>query len=181
VSRPASLEVLMLAGLASEWSGSQDGRHGGSFRRWGQQPVIVAYLQTLLLTGARPGEVLTLRWADVNTQWKGLTIRDKVEGERVIPLTPYVAQLLAALPRRNEWVFSSTRALSMDEKNVERRERNHTAKGAEAPKGSVVQASATGHITDPSASHRCACASAALEGLTLHGLRRSFASLAEWL
>jgi integrase len=146
-----------------------------------QNPVISAYLQTLLLTGARPGEVLTLRWADVNTQWKGLTIRDKVEGERVIPLTPYVAQLLAALPRRNEWVFSSTRALSMDEKNVERRERNHTAKGAEAPKGSVVQASATGHITDPSASHRCACASAGLEGLTLHGLRRSFASLTEWL
>ena len=146
-----------------------------------QNPVIAAYLQTLLLTGARPGEVLTLRWEDVNTQWKGLTIRDKVEGERVIPLTPYVAQLLAALPRRNEWVFSSTRALSMDEKNVERRERNHTAKGAEAPKGSVVQASATGHITDPSASHRCACASAGLEGLTLHGLRRSFASLTEWL
>jgi integrase len=146
-----------------------------------QNPVISAYLQTLLLTGARPGEVLTLRWEDVNTQWKGLTIRDKVEGERVIPLTPYVAQLLAALPRRNEWVFSSTRALSMDEKNVERRERNHTAKGAEAPKGSVVQASATGHITDPSASHRCACASAGLEGLTLHGLRRSFASLTEWL
>lgn len=146
-----------------------------------QNPVIAAYLQTLLLTGARPGEVLTLRWEDVNTQWKGLTIRDKVEGERVIPLTPYVAQLLAALPRRNEWVFSSTRALSMDEKNVERRERNHTAKGAEAPNGSVVQASATGHITDPSASHRCACASAGLEGLTLHGLRRSFASLTEWL
>ncbi len=44
-----------------------------------------AYLQTLLLTGARPGEVLSLRWADVNEKWKGLTIRDKVEGERVIP------------------------------------------------------------------------------------------------
>ena len=36
-----------------------------------------------------------------------MTIRDKVEGERTIPLTPYVAHLLAALPRRNEWVFSS--------------------------------------------------------------------------
>jgi hypothetical protein len=39
-----------------------------------------------------------------------MTIRDKVEGERVIPLTPYVAHLLAALPRRNEWVFSSPAA-----------------------------------------------------------------------
>jgi integrase len=56
----------------------------------------------------KPGEVLALRWEDVNTKWKGLTIRDKVEGEREIPLTPYVLHLLAALPRRNEWVFSST-------------------------------------------------------------------------
>ena len=55
-------------------------------------PAIAAYLQTLLLTGARPGEVLTLRWEDVNIKWKGLTIRDKVEGERVVPLTPYVSQ-----------------------------------------------------------------------------------------
>jgi integrase len=65
-------------------------------------PVASAYLQTLLLTGARPGEVLGLRWDDINTKWKGLTIRDKVEGERVIPLTPYVSQLLHGLPRRSE-------------------------------------------------------------------------------
>jgi len=146
-----------------------------------QNPVIAAYLQTLLLTGARPGEVLTLRWEDVNTQWQGLTIRDKVEGERVIPLTPYVAQLFTELPRRNEWVFSSTRALAMDDANTQRRARNHAAKGQAAPVGDVAQASATGHLSDPSSAHRCACATAGLEGLTLHGLRRSFASLTEWL
>lgn len=67
--------------------------------------MISAYLQTLLLTGARAGEVLGLRWEDVNTKWRGLTIRDKVEGTRVIPLTPYVWHLLAALPRRNDFVF----------------------------------------------------------------------------
>jgi integrase len=48
-------------------------------------PTVAAYLQTLLLTGARPGEVLALRWEDVNTQWKGLTIRDKVEGRARYP------------------------------------------------------------------------------------------------
>ena len=73
-------------------------------------PVAAAYLQTLLLTGARPGEVLGLRWKDINTKWKGLTIRDKVEGKRVIPLTPYVWHLLTVLPRRNEYVFSSPTA-----------------------------------------------------------------------
>jgi integrase len=45
-----------------------------------QNPVVTAFLQVLLLTGARPGVVLTLGWEDVNTKWKGLTIRDKVEG-----------------------------------------------------------------------------------------------------
>ena len=72
-----------------------------------QNPVIAAALQIMLMTGARPGEVLGLRWEDVNTKWKGISIRDKVEGTREIPATPYVLQLLAALPRRNQWVFSS--------------------------------------------------------------------------
>ena len=73
-------------------------------------PVISAYLQALLLTGARREELAELRWVDVDFQWAGITINDKVEGSRTIPLTPYVAHLLAALPRRNEWVFSSPMA-----------------------------------------------------------------------
>jgi integrase len=113
-------------------------------------PVIAAALQVMLLTGARPGEVLTLRREDVNTKWKGLTIRDKVEGLRVIPLNPYVAQLLSNLPVQNEWVFSSP-------------------------------SSASGHLTEPNSPHTRACIAAGLQGLTLHGLRRSFASLTEWL
>ena len=115
-----------------------------------QNPVIAAYLQTLLLTGARPGEVLALRWDEINTKWRGLTIRDKVEGERVIPLTPYVSHLVRALPRRNEWVFSSLTA-------------------------------AGGVLTIPRNQHGAACAVAGIDGLTLHGLRRSFKSLTEWL
>jgi len=69
--------------------------------------VIAAYLQTLLITGARRSEVLGLRWSDINTQWKGITIRDKMEGTREVPLTPFVEQLLMSLPRRNDWIFSS--------------------------------------------------------------------------
>ena len=115
-----------------------------------QNPVIAACLQMMLLTGARPGEVLALRWEDVNTQWKGLQIRDKVEGTREIPATPYMLQLLAALPRRNQWVFPSA-------------------------------TSSTGCLTEPNNPHTRACKSAGLDGLTLHGLRRSFSSLTEWL
>lgn len=113
-----------------------------------------AYLQMLLLTGARPGEVLAVRWQDVNGKWKGLTIRDKVEGAREIPLTPYVASLLASLPRINEWVFASS------------------SKAAE-------EISTT--MSTPHKAHERACTVAGIEGLTLHGLRRSFKSLTEWL
>jgi integrase len=113
-------------------------------------PVISAYLQTLLLTGARRNEIATLTWANVDFQWRSLTIRDKVEGERTIPLTPYVASLLAAMPRRNEWVFSSP-------------------------------SSASGYIQEPRLPHNRALKAAALPPVTLHGLRRSFGTLSEWV
>lgn len=112
--------------------------------------MIAGYLQCLLLTGARREELAGLRWDDVNFQWRGIAMKDKVEGERTVPLTPYVAHLLSALPRRNQWVFSAPAAES-------------------------------GRLAEPSIAHRRACAVAGLEGLTLHGLRRSFASLCEWI
>ena len=113
-------------------------------------PVIAAYLQGLLLTGARRNELAALRWADVDFQWKSLTIRDKVEGERTIPLTPYMEHLIAALPRRNEFVFSSRTA-------------------------------ASGRLEEPRNPHNKALAAAALPALSLHGLRRSFGTLSEWV
>lgn len=144
-------------------------------------PTIAAALQVMLMTGARPTEVLTMRWEDLNLQWRGLTIRDKVEGERVIPLTPYVSSLLSNLPRRNAWVFASTRAVAMDPKNIERRARRAQENGVAPAGGDVVQSSASGHISEPRSPHACACTSAGIEDLTLHGLRRSFKSLTEWL
>ena len=112
--------------------------------------VISAYLQGLLLTGARREELAGLRWVDVDFQWKGLTIRDKVEGHRTIPLTPYFSDLIAALPRRNQWVFSSL-------------------------------TSEIGRIADPRAAHVQALEIAGLPHVSLHGLRRSFGTLCEWV
>jgi hypothetical protein len=113
-------------------------------------PVIAAYLQTALLTGARREEVAGIRWEDVDFQWKALTIKDKVEGERTIPLTPYVAALLASLPRSNEWVFSSVTA-------------------------------ASGRLQEPRIMHNKALTAADLPAVSIHGLRRSFGTLAEWV
>jgi integrase len=103
-----------------------------------------------MLTGARRGELLALTWDDVDFQWQRLTIRDKVEGERVIPLPPYLAHLIGALPRRNRWVFSSP-------------------------------TSASGRLQEPNIAHRRALSAAGLPHITLHGLRRSYATLSEWL
>ena len=105
------------------------------------------YLRALLLTGARREELAAMKWADVDFQWRKLTIADKVEDTRTIPLTPYLAQLLATLPRSNEFVFAST--------------------------------GKAGRIADTRASHQKALQSASIEGLTIHGLRRSFSLLGE--
>lgn len=114
-------------------------------------PVIAAYLQGLILTGARREELAELKWTDVDFRWGSLWVKDKVEKEgRKIPLTPYLRSLLAALPRRNEWVFSSPTA-------------------------------ANGRVTEPRIPHNRALDVAGLEHVTLHGLRRTFASLAEWV
>jgi integrase len=141
---------------------------------------VCAYLQCLLLLGCRREELLRLRWDDVNWQWKGLRLADKVEDTgREVPLTPYVATLLAGLPRINEWVFASGRPVSLQPQHVERRARYASRTGIQPEP--LAQASASGRIADPSSAHRRACAAAGIEGLTLHGLRRSFASLTEWL
>lgn len=60
-------------------------------------PVISTYLQVLLLTGARREEIASLSWSDIDFKWSSMRIKDKVEGERTIPLTPYVSSILCEL------------------------------------------------------------------------------------
>lgn len=146
-----------------------------------QNPVIAAYLQVLLLTGARREELATVKWADVNFTWRSIVMRDKIEGQRMVPLTPYVAQLLTSLPRRNQWVFSSSRVIDLGDKNAARRARYHAKRGTAAPEGAITETSASGRLVEPSIAHRDACMAAGIEHLTLHGLRRSFATLSEWV
>lgn len=112
--------------------------------------VISAYLQGVLITGARREELAGLKWDDVDFKWGSMKIGDKVEEERTIPLTPYLAMLLKGLPHVNDYVFSSPKAEE-------------------------------GKIAEPRIAHLRALKHAGLPHITMHGLRRSFNSLAEWV
>lgn len=134
-------------------------------------PTIAAYLQGLLITGARRNELSGLKWEEVDFQWNSITIRDKVEGERTIPLTPYLASLLRDLQRRNETPPTVRRLNALKERGQEWRPSQWVFSS---------QTSATGRLEEPSIAHRKAIAAAGLPPVSLHGLRRSFGSLSEW-
>ncbi|MEM5317240.1 integrase family protein [Paraburkholderia sp. JHI869] len=136
--------------------------------------VISAYLQGLLITGARREELAALRWEDVDFRWRSLTINDKVEGTggRTIPLTPYLASLLLNLQRLNETPPNRRQAARLAEK------------GEHWAPSEWVFASKTasgGKIAEPRHAHNRALLPTGLPHMSLHGLRRSFGTLSEWV
>lgn len=120
-----------------------------------QSAVARAYLQALVLTGARREEMAALRWADIDFRWKTMVLADKVGDTRRIPLSPYLEQQLHALPRArlpngkpNPYVFSSS-------------------------------LSASGRIAEPRSPHDTLLEAAGIPHVSIHGLRRTFALLGE--
>jgi integrase len=90
----------------------------------------------------------------VDFRWNRLTLADKVNDTRIIPLTPYMAQMLATLPREidkdgnaNPYVFAAK--------------------------------SASGHIEEPRSNFSKVNKHAGVVKLTIHGLRRSFSLFGE--
>jgi len=135
-------------------------------------PVISAYLQGLLITGARREELGSLRWDDVDFQWGSMTIRDKVEGERTIPLPPYLASLLLDLKRRNDTPPKVEKLHEM---------KAHGEKWEPSPWVFSSPTSANGRLAEPRNAHAKALELAGLPHVSLHGLRRSFGTLCEWV
>lgn len=128
-----------------------------------ENPVQSAFLQAALLTGARRGELATLRWDDVDLRWGSVRLHDKVEFDRVVPLTPYFRDLLLDL-RKSGPVVVPVRG----------------AKNVKASGWVFPAASASGHIAEPRAAHQRALKAAGLPSVSIHGLRRSFGTLSEW-
>jgi integrase len=76
--------------------------------RCGENPVGLAALRVLLLTGARKMEILGLQWAWVDFERGMLRLPDSKTGAKVIPLGAPALGILAGLPRidGNPFVFA---------------------------------------------------------------------------
>jgi integrase len=62
-------------------------------------PFAVAAIRLLCLTGCREGEILGLRWEDVDLERGFLRLDDTKTGRSIRPLGAPAAEILAALPR----------------------------------------------------------------------------------
>ena len=131
-----------------------------------------AYLQCLLLTGARREEMAGLRWGDVDFRWQSLVIRDKVEGQRTIPLTPYVSSLMLELQRINNTKPNVTQINRLQAKGEKWKPSQWVFSSPNAKNG---------RIQEPRIGHNKALIAAGLPSLSIHGLRRSFGTLCEWV
>lgn len=114
-------------------------------------PIISAYLLTTLLTGARRNEVAELRWENVDLKWNTLQIKDKIEEE---------GRIIPLTP----YVKSLITALPRYNEYV-----------------FYSKKSSTGYIVEPTKSLKTAIHNAGIDELTIHGLRRSFKTLSEWI
>ncbi|AGG33879.1 Phage integrase family protein [beta proteobacterium CB] len=113
--------------------------------------VAKVYLQAVILTGARREEMANLKWVDVDFQWNALWLKDKVEEQ---------GRKIPLTPYLKSLIENLPR-------------RNEWVFSSPLSKD--------GRYADPSVSHHRALSLAQLPPVTIHGLRRTFASLAEWV
>ena len=109
--------------------------------------TVANIIRLLLLTGARSGEVLAARWADIDLKegiWTKPGATTKQKTEHRVPLSAPAMQLLASLPNDNEFVFPG--------------------RGG-------------GHRTDLKKPWPKICKAAKIAGVRVHDLRHTYASL----
>jgi integrase len=111
----------------------------------------------LLLTGARRGEVLGMRWADVDLsagKWSKPASSTKQKEDHEVPLSAPARQLLSEIREQQ------------------------TSKHPKKPLGTYVFPGAgnSGHVVEIKKGWRSICKAAGITGLRIHDLRHSFAS-----
>ena len=72
-----------------------------------RHPVPVAAVRFAIVTGLRIGEILSVRWDDVDMEARRLVLPQTKTGRRTHDLPSPAAAVLASIPRVGEWVFST--------------------------------------------------------------------------
>jgi integrase len=113
-----------------------------------ESPFAIAAIRVLILTGARLGEILQLRWAHVDIEQSALRLPDSKTGRKTIWLNPPALEVMASLPRidDNPFVF------------VGQRERSH--------------------LVNMQKVWKRICCRAGIANARIHDLRHSYASVA---
>jgi integrase len=112
-----------------------------------QDQQIANIFRLLILTGARRGEVLAMRWADLDLAagiWSKPASSTKQKQAHVVPLSAPARQLLSTIDRCGDYVFPGP--------------------------------GARGHIVEPKKGWAAICRAAGIDGLRIHDLRHSFAA-----
>ena len=80
-------------------------QHTNNHRNKYLQPILLFALET----GMRRGEILSLKWLDVDMKRKLITVDNTKNGyPRIIPMNDNVYHLLKTIDKRNEYVFPIT-------------------------------------------------------------------------
>jgi integrase len=104
-------------------------------------------IRLLLLTGARRGETLRARWADIDlaaSTWSKPGSSTKQDAPHTAPLSAAACQLLTTIRQQSEWVFPDANG---------------------------------GHRRDVKDAWAAACRTARIKGARLHDLRHTYASV----
>ncbi|NKW71908.1 tyrosine-type recombinase/integrase [Rhodobacteraceae bacterium R_SAG10] len=96
-ARRRYLSQQELSRLGEALSRAEKGELEKSFSQY-----VVAVIRLLVLTGARRGEILSLRWDYVNFERACIELPDSKTGEKDIHLSPAALQILSTLPRKEE-------------------------------------------------------------------------------
>lgn len=78
----------------------------------GENPLALAIIRLLILTGARKGEIERLKWTEVDRQFQYLRLGDSKTGQKLIVLNGAALDVLDQVPRltTSDFVFAATRS-----------------------------------------------------------------------
>jgi integrase len=125
---------------------------------------VIAAFRLLAVSGLRRGEIVSLRWRDVDLKRRRLTLRDAKTGDRVAIMNPAMQSIFEALRANREKALAVRRKPSRKPREASfyvlpGRTHGQPLSGLDRPWGRI-------------------CGEAELEDVRIHDLRHSFASFA---